>query len=82
MNFVKLTETIVKSLVENEELVAVKEFETDDENVRLLQVLVDKEDMPRIIGKDGRIINSIRTLVQASSYQNENQIIKINIDSI
>jgi len=82
MDFVKLTETIVKSIVTKEELVAVKEFETEESNTRLIQVLVDKEDMPIIIGKNGKVINAIRTLVQASSYHEKNETIKINVDSI
>lgn len=81
MNLVELTEFIVKSLVTNKENISVKEFESDDENVILIQVLVDNEDMGRVIGKGGKLANSIRTLVQASSYIKDNKKVKINIDS-
>lgn len=81
MNLVELTEFIVKSLVTNKENISVKEFESDDENVILIQVLVDSEDMGRVIGKGGKLANSIRTLVQASSYIKDNKKVKINIDS-
>ncbi len=81
MNVVELTEFIVKSLVKNTENVSVKEFESDDENTILIQVLIDQEDMGRVIGKGGKIANSLRTLVQASSYLQENKKIRIDIDN-
>ena len=42
--------------------------------------LVKEEDMGRLIGKNGKIINAIRTLCQASSYLNGNKYVKINAD--
>lgn len=81
MNLIKLTEEIVKSLVINTDAVSVKEFSTDLENTMLIQVIVDPEDMGRVIGKNGRTANAIRTLVQASSSLSDNKYIKIDIDS-
>ena len=63
MDLVKLTEEIVKSLVVNKDSVSVKEFPTEEENVMLIQVMVDESDMGRVIGKEGRTANAIRTLV-------------------
>ena len=80
MDLVSLTEKIVKALVTNEEAVSVKEFPTEEENVMLIQVVVAEEDMGRVIGKEGRTANAIRTLVQASSALNDNKYIKIDID--
>lgn len=81
MNFVKLTETIVKKLVTDPESVSVKEFESDEENTILIEIMVHSSEMPKVIGKNGNIINSIRTIVQASSYLKDNKKIKINVDS-
>lgn len=81
MSVVELTEFIVKSLVKNTDNVSVKEFETDEENTILIQVLIDQEDMGRVIGKNGKIANSLRTLVQASSYLQDNKKIRIDIDN-
>ena len=81
MNLVELTEFLVKSLVVNKDNVSVKEFESDEENTILIQVLVDSEDMGRVIGKGGKLANAVRTLVQASSYIKDNKKVKINIDS-
>ncbi len=80
MNSVELTEYLVKSLVKDSDSVSVKEFETEDDSV-LIQVLVDSSVIGSVIGKGGKIANSIRTIVQASSYLNGNKRVKINIDS-
>ena len=81
MDLVLLTDTIVKSLVTNKEMVSVKEFETDEENTILIQVMVSSDDMGRVIGKAGKIANALRTLVQASSYLDNNRRVRINVDS-
>ena len=80
MDLVQLTENIIKSLVLDTEAVSVKEFPTDEENVILIQVMVSDSDMGRVIGRNGRTANAIRTLVQASSSLNDNKYVKIDID--
>ena len=82
MVLVKFTEEIVLSLVEDKDIVAVKEFEADNDKEILIEVMISEQDMPRVIGKNGKVINSIRTIVQASSYLKDNKNVKINIDSI
>ena len=76
---VELTEFLVKSIVSEPDLVSVKEF--DDEELITLEVLVSEKDMGAAIGKDGKIINAIRTLVRASAYHNNMKKVSINIDS-
>ena len=80
MDIVQLTEEIVKSLVVDADGVSVKEFPTEEENVILIQVMVNETDIGRVIGKEGRTANAIRTLVQASSALHENKYVKIDID--
>ena len=80
MNLVELTEEIVKSLVVNKDSVSVKEFPTEEENIILIQVMVADEDMGRVIGREGRTANAIRTLVQASSALSDNKYVEIDID--
>ena len=77
---VELTEFLVKSLVKDPDSVSVKRFE-DDEDIVTIQVLVNEDDMGAVIGRNGMIANSIRTIVQASSYMNGEPRVKINIDS-
>ncbi len=81
MNLVKLTETIVKKIVKDEESVSVKEFDSDEENTVQIEVMVPSEELGRVIGKEGRTINAIRTIVQASSYINDNKKVVINVDA-
>ena len=81
MNLVLLTETIVKMIVVNEDAVSAREYETTEENMIHLEVMVDSEDLGRVIGKAGKTINSIRNIVQASSSLNNGPKIKIDIES-
>jgi len=80
LDFVPLTEFLVKSVVKEPDMVRVKAFEDDEDKV-VIEVLVSNEDMGRVIGRKGVIANAIRTIVQASSYIHENRLVTINIDS-
>lgn len=79
MALVELTEMIIKSLVSDPDSISVKEFPSEDEIT--IEVIVKEEDMGSVIGKEGKIANSIRTVVQASSYLKDNKRVKINISS-
>lgn len=81
MELVELTKEILLSLAREKDSVSVKEFDTEDENTILIQAMVSSNDIGKIIGKEGRNIKAIRTLVQASSSLKENKRVKIEIDS-
>ena len=81
MNLVKLTETIVKELVKDQESVSVKEFPSENEDEIIIQVMVPEDEMGSVIGRQGVVAKSIRTVVQASSYINDNKKVTINIDA-
>lgn len=53
---------IARSLVDNPDAVRV-EVEEDDDEVTLV-LTVEERDMGRVIGRDGRIANAIRTLLR------------------
>ena len=80
MDLVELTKEIVVSLVQDKDSVNVKEFESDEDNTTLIQVMVAEDDFGRVIGKGGKTIEAIRTLVKASSYLNDNKKVKIDVD--
>ena len=81
MDLVELTKEIVLSLVKDKDTVNVKEFETDEENTILIEIMVSKDDIGKVIGKNGNNAKALRTLVQASSFLKDNKRFKINIDS-
>ena len=60
-----LVEFIAKSLVDKPDDVSVKEIR--GASVTVLELHVDREDMGRVIGKDGRVANAIRTLLKVAS---------------
>jgi predicted RNA-binding protein YlqC (UPF0109 family) len=61
----ELVELLAKSLVDHVDDVHVRREETD--NTILLEITVNKEDLGKIIGRKGRVIKAIRTLVWASA---------------
>ena len=78
---VEMTEYLVKSLVSDKDAVTVKEFPSEDDKEMIIEVLVSSDDMGKVIGKNGKIANAIRVLVQANSYLQDNKRVKINIES-
>ena len=81
MNLVELTEAIIKRLVADPETVSVKEFDTEEENTVQIEVLIQEDDMGRVIGKNEKVISGIRTVVQACSSLYDNKKVKINVSS-
>lgn len=61
-DFKELVEYIVTALVDNPDQVSISE--KDHRNIIVLEISVAGPDMGRVIGKGGRVVNSIRTLVQ------------------
>ena len=71
-----LVETIAKALVDDPTQVRATEELEDETNV--IKLTVAKEDMGRIIGKEGRTAKAIRTLLNAvSTKDNKKAILKI-----
>lgn len=58
-----LVEYIVKALVDYPDEVKVREV--SGESSIVLELTVAEEDAGRVIGRSGRVINSIRTIVQS-----------------
>ena len=56
-------------------------FDTEEENTVQIEVLIQEDDMGRVIGKNGKVISGIRTVVQASSSLYDNKKVKINVSS-
>ncbi len=60
-----LLEYLVRSLVENPDGVVITEEASDDSVV--FRVSVDKDDMGRIIGKQGKIARAIRVVMRSAA---------------
>ena len=73
----EILETIIKNLVENENEVSI--IEKNAENTITLEVKVSSSDMGRVIGKQGRMAKSIRTVMKAIAIK-ENK--KVNVEFI
>ena len=69
----ELVEYIAKSLVDRPEEVRVSREEKED--VTVLHLSVAKEDLGKIIGRQGRTARALRTLVNAASAKQERRCI-------
>jgi len=69
----ELVEYIAKSLVDQPD--AVKVTEVEGERTSVIELSVAKEDMGRIIGKQGRTATAMRTLLNAAGMKQEKRTI-------
>ncbi len=65
-------ETIIKGLVDDKESVSIQELEGEKSIV--LEVKVAEKDMGKVIGKQGRLARSIRTLMKALASKEQKHI--------
>jgi uncharacterized protein len=69
----ELVQYLAKSLVNNPDAVEVKE--TEGETASVLELKVAKEDLGRIIGKQGRTAKSIRTILNAAASRTNRRVV-------
>ncbi len=69
----ELIEFLVKALVEEPEAVVVEEVEEDGDLV--YEVTVAEGDLGRVIGKNGRVANAIRTIAKAAAVRIDRRVI-------
>lgn len=79
MNIEEFAEFLVTNIAKESELVKVKKFVTEEGTI--LEILVSESDMPRVIGKQGKVANSIKSLIQVKAYNDGIKSLKVNIDS-
>ncbi len=68
-----LVEYIAKALVDNPDQVRVSEVEAEQTSV--LELSVAKEDLGKVIGKQGRTARAIRTILSATSAKARKRIV-------
>ncbi len=72
----ELIEQIAKSIVDRPDMVEVKSIE--GENSMVIELRVDKNDIGKVIGKGGRTITAIRTILNATrSQKDKRQVLEI-----
>ena len=69
----ELVRIIATSLVDHPEQVEVTEKET--EKALVIELKVAPEDMGKVIGKQGRIAKSIRTVVKAAATKDDKKVV-------
>lgn len=69
----QVLETIIRNMVENQDAVSINEKEEADKII--FEVEVDNKDMGRVIGKQGKVANSIRTLMKALGAKDKRKVV-------
>ncbi len=68
----EVLETIIKNLVDNKDEVEIKEVE-GEKNI-IFEVKVSEEDMGKVIGRQGKIAQSIRTVMKAVANRKDKKV--------
>ena len=74
----ELLEYIAKSLVNNPDAVSVTEIPMDTDRSVMLELRVAREDMGKVIGRQGKIARTIRTIMKAAAVK-ENTRVQVEI---
>lgn len=67
-----LIEYLVKALVDEPEQVDIKEVE--DAEATTYEIRVDSTDLGKVIGKQGKIVNAVRTVVKAAAMREKKRV--------
>ncbi len=65
-----LLSVIVRNLVDNKDAVRIEKDDSAQDGLIVYRVIVDSEDMGKVIGKQGRTAKSIRSIVRAAAIKN------------
>ena len=65
-----LLNALVRELILKPDALKIEKDETAEDGLVVYRVIVDESDMGRIIGRQGRIAKSIRSIARASAVKN------------
>lgn len=74
----ELVQYLAKSIVNEPD--AVEVTETQDDNASVLELKVAKEDLGRVIGRQGRTANSLRTILNAAAARIDRKVVLEIVD--
>ena len=69
----ELIELIIKGIVDNPDKIEINEI--IGERSSIFEIRVDSDDVGKVIGRQGRNIKSIRTIVNAAAQKNDKWVI-------
>ena len=75
----ELLKAMIIGLVDDPDSITIERGDTDEEGVTTYSIHVAPDDMGRVIGKEGRIAKSIRTIARAVANRRDMKI-KVDID--
>ena len=67
-----LVESVVRPLVDFEDDLEITSH--DEDGTTVIEISVNEEDAGKVIGRQGRVIKSIRTLARAAASRNDMQV--------
>lgn len=73
------TEILVKSIIKKPDLLKVSTHDID--GIIKLDILVPQDVMGSVIGKNGRTIHAIRTLISLYAYKENLPKVEVNVES-
>ena len=74
-----LAEYLAKALVDRPDEVRVDEFEEDDGTI-VFEVEVAEDEVGKLIGRNGRTINALRTVIRASAVRHNRRVLVDVVD--
>ena len=70
---VELVRFVLSNLVDAPDNLDIKQIE--GETTTILEIAIAKDDLGRVIGKQGKVINALRELVRSSLNKNDKKIV-------
>lgn len=67
-----LVDSVVRPLVDHEEDLEITSH--DEDGTTVIEISVNEEDTGKVIGRQGRVIKSVRTLARAAASRNDMQV--------
>ena len=67
-----LVDSVVRPLVDHEEDLEITSH--DEDGTLVIEISVNEEDTGKVIGRQGRVIKSVRTLARAAASRNDMQV--------
>lgn len=74
-----LVEYLAKALVDRPDEVSVDEFEEDDGTI-VFELTVADDDVGKVIGRNGRTVNALRTVIRAAAVRHNRRVLVDVVD--